>query len=71
MKFVSRKAQRLAFRYTNLDYRSSRKDAYGLGIVHKPRWRQYINMTRRYRKFMYSQFGPITLGVGRYKHDRL
>lgn len=39
MKFVSRKAQRLAFRYTNLDYRSSRKDAYGLGIVHKPRWR--------------------------------
>lgn len=66
MKSMSRKALRLASEYSNRQYKVSRKIANELGIVHKPRWRQYIGTSRRYYKFMYGQIGPMYLGVGKF-----
>ena len=67
MKMASRKALRLASEYSNRQYKVSREIANGLGIVHKPRWRQFTITSRRYRKFMYGQFGPIGIHAGGYK----
>lgn len=56
----NRKVFHLAAENTNRQYKVSRKIANKMGIVHKPRWRQY-GATRRYRKFMYAYFGPIEM----------
>ena len=60
-------ALRLASEYSNRQYKVSRKIANGLGIVHKPRWRRFTITSRRYRKFMYGQLGPIGINAGGYK----
>ena len=67
MKSISRKALRLASEYSNRQYKVSREIANELGIVHKPRWRQFTITSRRYRKFMYGQLGPIGINAGGYK----
>lgn len=67
MKSMSRKALRLASEYSNRQYKVSREIANELGIVHKPRWRQFTITSRRYRKFMYGQLGPIGINAGGYK----
>lgn len=66
-KIVTRKDLRVASEYSNRQYKISRKMANELGVVHKPRWRQFTITSRRYRKFMYAQFGPFVIGAGRYK----
>ena len=67
MKSMSKKALRLASEYSNRQYKVSREIANELGIVHKPRWRQFTITSRRYRKFMYGQLGPIGINAGGYK----
>ena len=67
MKPVSRKALRLASEYNNRQYKVSRRYANELGIIHNPRWRQYMGIGCRYYKFMYGHMGPIALNVGVYK----
>ena len=67
VKSMSRKALRLASEYSNRQYKVSREIANELGIVHKPRWRKFTITSRRYRKFMYGQLGPIGINAGGYK----
>lgn len=67
MKSMSRKALRLVSEYSNRQYKVSRKIANELGIVHKPRWRQFTITSRRSRKLMYGQFGPIGIHAGGYR----
>lgn len=66
-KTMSRKTFHLASEYSNREYKDERKLANRSGIVHKPRWRQYTPFSRRYRKFLYSQIGPIAFNIGEYK----
>lgn len=63
----TRKTLRLASEYSNRQYKTSRKIANEFGVIHKPRWRQYTPLSRRYRKFMYGHFGPIAMNVGNKK----
>lgn len=65
-KTMSRKELHLASEYSNRQYKVSRKIANGLGIVHKPRWRQFTITSRRYRKFVYGH-GPIGINAGGHK----
>ncbi len=70
MKIATRRALRIASEYSNRQYKASRKMANGLGVVHKPRWRQFTIASRRYRKFMYGEFGPLGIHAGEIRPRR-